>query len=152
MVSPLGKQPPPQHEQFPNGEKRPQDRLVVSAHPKPQVDVKIVRAILCVAACKTSQRATAPVHREDSALDPIPARSEQPPSETDAEHQRRESPLCIRQRRAKSPCARALCLPGRNSFRLGFHKKPQFRRFIESMGNNFEVPLKERGQVDATRC
>jgi len=69
VASPLGNQPPPEHEQFPNGEKRPKDRFVVSGQPKRQVDVKVVRAILCVATCQISQRATAPVHREDPALD-----------------------------------------------------------------------------------
>jgi hypothetical protein len=69
VASPLGNQPPPENEQFPNGEKRPKDRLVVSGQPKRQVDVKVVPAILCVAACQTSQRATAPVHREDRTFD-----------------------------------------------------------------------------------
>jgi len=69
MASPRGNQPPPENEQFPNGEKRPKDRLVVSGQPKRQVDVKVVRAILGVAARQISQRATAPVHREDRALD-----------------------------------------------------------------------------------
>jgi hypothetical protein len=37
-----------------------------------------------------------------------------------------------------------------NSFRLGFHKKSQFRRSIDSMGNNSEVRRKMCGRVDAT--
>ena len=69
QASPQGNQPPPEHEQFPNGEKRPKDRFVASGQPKRQVDVKVVRAILCVATRQISQRATAPVHREDRALD-----------------------------------------------------------------------------------
>ena len=69
MASPLGNQPPPENDQFSNGEKRPKDRLVGSGHPKRQVDVKVAPAILRVAARQISQRATAPVHREDRALD-----------------------------------------------------------------------------------
>jgi len=49
-----GNQPPPENEQFPNGEKRPKDRLVVSGQPKRQVEVKVVDAILSVTACQTS--------------------------------------------------------------------------------------------------
>jgi hypothetical protein len=69
MASPPGNQPPPENEQFPNGEKRPRDRLVASGQPKRHVDVKVVRAILCVAPRQISERASAPVHREDRALD-----------------------------------------------------------------------------------
>lgn len=63
-----GNPPPPEYEQFPNDEKRPKDRLVAPGQPKRQVDVKVVRAIPCVVTGQISQRATAPVHREDRAL------------------------------------------------------------------------------------
>ena len=69
MASTPVNEPAPENEQFPNDEKRPEDRFVVAAQPKGQVDVKVVRAILCVASCQISQRATAPVQREDRALD-----------------------------------------------------------------------------------
>ena len=59
----------PEHEQFPNGEERPKHHLVASGQPKRQVDIRVVRAILCVATCQISYRATAIVHREGRALD-----------------------------------------------------------------------------------
>src|ERR1700730_1575959 len=69
VASPQGNEPPPENEQFPNGEERSKDHLIASRQPWRQVDVKVVPAILCVAACQISQRTTAPVHREDRALD-----------------------------------------------------------------------------------
>src|ERR1017187_3714608 len=66
---PPGNQPQPEYEQLPNGEKRPKDCLIASGQPKRQIDVEVIRALLCVATCQISQRATAPVHREDRALD-----------------------------------------------------------------------------------
>ena len=67
-VAHSGNPPPPEHEQFPNDEKRPKDHLVAPSQPKRQVDIKVVRAIPCVVTGQISQRATAPVHREDRAL------------------------------------------------------------------------------------
>ena len=143
MASPQGNQPPPEHKQFPNGEKRPKDRLVVSGQPKWQIDVKVVRAILCVATRQISQRATAPVHREDRALDHYQPsqngrQAKLAPSTSEGNRHNasgKEEP----NRRVEEfyPCQDG------NSFRLGFHKKSKFRRFIESMGNNSEVPQKK---------
>jgi hypothetical protein len=152
MASLLENQPPHKHEQFPKGEKRPKDRFVVSGQPKRQVDVKVVRAILCVATCQISQRATAPVHREDRALDQYQPRQncrhvKLTPSTSEGNRHNasgKEEP----NRRVEElyPCQHG------NSFRLDFHKKSQFRRFIESMSNNSEVPQKMRGRVDPTGC
>ena len=142
VASPLENQPPPKHEQFPNGEKRPKDRLVVSGQPSRQVDVKVVRVILCVATRQISQRATAPIHREDRALDQYQpsqkgGQAKLAPSTSEGNRQNasgKEEP----DRRVEELYS---CQDG-NSLRLGFHKKLQLRRFIESMGNNSEVPRK----------
>src|ERR1700693_4096993 len=78
VASPLGNQPPPEHEQFPKGEERPKDRFVASGQPEWQVDVKVVRAIRCVATYQISQRAMAPVHCEVRLLPPDPLVVKQP--------------------------------------------------------------------------
>ncbi|HET9321385.1 MAG TPA: hypothetical protein VFO27_16465 [Bryobacteraceae bacterium] len=67
-VLPPGKEPLPEHEQFSNDEKRTKYRFVASGQPKRQVDVEVIGALICVAICQISQRATAPVYREDGAL------------------------------------------------------------------------------------
>ena len=151
-VAHSGNPPPPEHEQFPNDEKRPKDRLVAPGQPKRQVDVKVVRAILCVATRQISQRATAPVHREDRALDQYQpgqnCRQAKLTPGTSKGNRHNTSGKEEPNRRVEElyPCQ------DWNLFRLGFHKKSQFRRFIESMGNNSEVPQKMRDRVDATWC
>ena len=139
VASPQGNQPPPEHKQFPNGEKRPKDRLVVSGQPKRQVDIKVVSAILSVATCQIRHRAMAPVHREDRALDQYQpgqnCRQAKLTPGTSKGNRHNTSGKEEPNRRVEElyPCQ------DWNLFRLGFHKKSQFRRFIESMGNNSEV-------------
>jgi hypothetical protein len=62
-------QPLAEHKQFPNSEKRSKNRLVASGQPERQVDVEVIRALLCIASGQTRQRTTAPVDGEDRALD-----------------------------------------------------------------------------------
>jgi hypothetical protein len=135
VASPQGNQPPRDNEQFPNGKKRPKDRLVVSGQPKWQVDVTVVCAILCVATCQISQRATAPVHREDRALDqyqPGQNYREAKLSPSTCEGNRHNT-SCEEQ---PNRCVEELYrFQGGNSFRLGFHKRSQFRRFVEPPGH-----------------
>jgi hypothetical protein len=150
VASPPGNPPPPEREQLPKGEKRPKNHLVASGQPKRQVDVEVLCAILCVAACQISKRTTTPVHREDRALDQYqPTQNGRPakltPSTGDGNRHDasgEEEPNCSVQE--------LYPYQDLNLFRLDFHKKSQLRRFIDSVGNICEAHQKMCGQVDAT--
>src|ERR1017187_6659396 len=137
---PEEKRNPAQQEQFSDGEDRPKDRFVAPGQPKRQVDVEVIRALLCVATCQIGQRATAAVHREDRALDQYQPSQDGCPSKTtlggsngnrhdasgEEEPNRRVQELYPHQD---------------GDSRLGFHEKSQLRRSIDSMGGNSVTAL-----------
>jgi len=123
-----GNEPLPEHEQFSNNEKRTKYRFVASGQPKRQVDVEVIGALICVAACQISQRATAPVQREDRALN-----QNQPCEES------RPTKMTLGTSKGNRHDASGEEEPNRrvqefypyqdgDSVRLGFHAKSHFRR------------------------
>ena len=150
-VPPLGNQPSPEHETVPNDEKRPGDRLVVSGQPERQVDVEIVRAILCVAACQVSQRATAPVHRENRALHQYQSGQNCRPAKLTPSTGK--GIATMHPAKKNQTAVWRSFIPMRTGIRSdwAFTMLPSLK-LMESMGNNFEVPKKRRGRVDATGC
>jgi hypothetical protein len=136
VASSLENQPPPDHEQFPNGENRPTDRFVVSGQPKRKVDVRVIRAILCVAICQINQRAAAPVHSKDRALDQYqPSQKGGQAKLTPGSSEGNRHNASSKEEPNRGVQELYSCQGG-HSLRLGFHREFQFRRFIESMDNN----------------
>ena len=66
---PRRNQPPAEHKQFPNCEKRSKNRLVAASQPERQVDVEVTRALHRVASGQIRQGTTAAVDGENCALD-----------------------------------------------------------------------------------
>jgi hypothetical protein len=58
-----------EHKEFSEDKKRCKNRLFMTCLPKRQVDVEVIHALGCVAACQVRQPATVLVRRENRALD-----------------------------------------------------------------------------------